>query len=85
VLRDGLKLGEPDFLGLKHSTGIDETGVNIFKADTRVIAQDLIGAPALGKEVNNEFNRKASPSNDWLTNQDIWVKRDASLLIHKQA
>lgn len=73
-----------NFFSLEYSTGIAETGLNIFKAETGIIAKDFIGASALGEEVNDEFNSKASTSDDGLTNQDIWVEGDASLLIHNQ-
>jgi hypothetical protein len=58
--------------------------LDIFKANTGIIAKDFISTSALGREVNDEFNSKASPSDDGLTNQDVWVEGDASLLIHKQ-
>jgi hypothetical protein len=80
----GLDRNGINFLSLEHSAGIAETGLDIFKADAGIIAKDFIGAPALGKEVDDEFNSKASTSDDGLTNQDIWIEGDASLLIHKQ-
>ena len=72
-----------NFFRLEGSTGVAQTGLDIFKADTGIIAKDFVGTPALGKEINDEFNSEASTSNNGFTNQDIWVEGDASLLIHK--
>lgn len=73
-----------NFFSLEYSPGIAETGLDIFKTETRAIMQDFISAPALSKEVNNEFNCEANIPNNGLTNQNIWVEGNASLLIHKQ-
>jgi hypothetical protein len=73
-----------NFFSLEGSTGVAQAGLDVFNADTGIIAKDFVGAPALGKEINDEFNSEASTSDDGLTNQDIWVKGDASLLIHKR-
>ena len=64
--------------------GSAEASLDIFKANTWIIAKDFVAAPALSKEIDDEFNGKARTSDNRLTNQDIWVNSDASLPIHKQ-
>ncbi len=44
--------------------------MDIFKGGAGVVAEDFVGAPALGKEVNNEFNGEVSAFDDGLANED---------------
>lgn len=56
-----------NFFSLERSTGVAQTGLNILKANTRIVAKDFISTPALGEEIDDELNTKASASNNGFT------------------
>jgi len=56
-----------NFFSIECCPGIAETSLDIFNANTKIVAKDFIGTPALSQEINNEFNREASTSDNGLT------------------
>jgi len=78
----GLERQSIYFFGLEGGTRVAEASLDVFKGDAGIVAKNLVGCPALGKEIDDELYGKTGAFDDGFADQDIGVKGNSGLPVH---
>lgn len=72
-----------DFLVAERSRGIVEGGEDVLSFQLRVLVQNLADLHPRGQKLQNELDGHAGSADDGLPGQDVGVRRDAILGVHR--
>src|SRR5579884_1404076 len=70
------------FLLVQTRARVRQTGQHVFTGYTGVIGQDIVEAPSLCQQIDNELHGQARAANNRLTDQHLWVGYDTILPLH---
>src|SRR5205085_8972954 len=71
-----------DLLRVQALASICQTGQHVLSGDTWIIRQDIVVAPSLRQEINDELHGQARALDDRLTDQYVRVGDNALLPFH---
>src|SRR5215212_6410258 len=63
-------------LPLQRLGGVVERGLDVLRGQLRIVAEDLLGGPALGQQIDEELDRQPGALDDRLADQDSRVDHD---------